>query len=75
MIDNGANKKRTFNITIHLNEEEEIKIKKVAEYLQRTTSEVIRLASMEIINKEYNKILVDQANGTMKKPIFRTEDY
>ena len=66
--------KKNILISIRLTEEEKIKLLKVANYLQRTESEVVRLAAMETITREYEKILKDESNGITKKAIFRTEE-
>ena len=61
-------------ISLRLTEEDELKLEKVANYHQRATSEILRLAAMEIIDREYEKILKDESNGITKKAIFRTEE-
>lgn len=66
--------KKNILINTRIDEEEKIKISKVAQYLQRTESEILRLAAMEVIEREYNKILIDESNGITKKAIFRTEE-
>lgn len=66
--------KKNILVSIRLTEEEKIKLSKVANYLQRNESETLRLAAMEVIEREYNKILIDESNGITKKPIFRTEE-
>ena len=63
--------KKNILINTRIDEEEQKKILKVAEHLQRAPSEILRLAAMEIIDKEYNKIIIDESNGIFKKPIFR----
>lgn len=63
--------KKNILINTRISEEEKIKLEKVAEYLQRTPSEILRLSAFEIINNEYEKILLDEAKGITKKPIFR----
>lgn len=66
--------KKNILVSIRLTEEEKIKLSKVANYLQRNESEVIRFAAMEIITSEYEKILKDESNGITKRPIFTTEE-
>ena len=63
--------KKNILVNTRINEDDYKKIQKVADHLQRTTSEILRLAAMEIINEEYNKIIIDESNGIFKKPIFR----
>ena len=65
--------KRNILINTKITEEEQKKINKVAEHLQRAPSEILRLAAMEIIDKEFNKILIEESNGIIKRPIFTTE--
>ena len=65
--------KKNILINTRIDEEEQKKILKVAEHLQRTPSEILRLAAMEIINKEFNKILIEESNGITKRAIFTTE--
>lgn len=59
---------------MRINEEEKTKLEKVASYHQRAVSDILRLAAMEIIDKEYNKILIDESHGITKRPIFTTEE-
>ena len=66
--------KKNILINTRITEEEKIKIAKVSQYLQRTESEILRLAAMEVIEREYNKILIDESHGITKKAIFRTEE-
>lgn len=66
--------KKNILINMRINEEEKTKLEKVASYHQRAVSDILRLAAMEIIDKEYEKILKDESNGIIKKPIFRTEE-
>ena len=63
--------KKNILVNTRIDEDDYKKIQKVADHLQRTTSEILRLAAMEVINKEYNKIIIDESNGIFKKPIFR----
>lgn len=65
--------KKNILINTRIDEEEQKKILKVAKHLQRTPSEILRLAAMEIINKEFDKILLEESHGITKRPIFQTE--
>ena len=67
--------KKNILINTRITEEEKIKLEKVANYHQRATSEILRLAAMEVIDREYEKILKDESNGIVKKAIFRTEEH
>ena len=66
--------KKNILINTRITEEEKKKLSKVAQYLQRTESEILRLAAMEVIEREYNKILIDESHGITKRAIFTTEE-
>ena len=66
--------KKNILINARIDEEEKTKLEKVATYHQRAISEILRLAAMETIEREYNKILIDESKGITKKAIFRTEE-
>ena len=62
--------KKTEMTALRIDTELKIKLEKIANYYQRSVSEIIYLIVSEKADALHNDILIKESHGIIKKPVF-----